>query len=363
MSFAHAQLEAINRNIEAGLTTSVIGIPGCGISVFMKQLALQPFGKMIYVDVFSLPALTGQEFFANLLEQLGGNSHSKNTLELVHGCLDQLKELIKQPEKIVFVISGFDKLAGDFSADFFRYVRSLRSVDQSKVIFVFGICRRLEVILPSELTNLDLRLFSNVYHLKRYSESDLRFLLDTYGPKITVDDKTFQQFVKLSGGHFQFLQLLLQSEYRQSPTDDPFIKLCFENIWSHFSTSQKATVRKLAMDGKLTKVDDYLTNVGIVTKVDDGYQFFSPLFADCVRAFSAPKLPIKERRLLAVLKKNQGHIVSKRDIYDAIWHGDEIGSEWALNALMYRLRKHPAFIAQRYTIENNKKLGYTLTKS
>jgi DNA-binding response OmpR family regulator len=91
-------------------------------------------------------------------------------------------------------------------------------------------------------------------------------------------------------------------------------------------------------------------------------ELFSPLFRDCVLALTSSKLPIKERRLLSILKRYEGRIVSKNDIYDAVWRGQEIGSEWALNALIYRLRKHPAFIAQRYSIENHKKLGYSLQK-
>lgn len=363
-SFAAKQFSTINNMLENGQSTSVIGIPGCGISVFLKQLALQPYGKIVNIDVFSLPALSAQEFFNDLLEQLGGSSKSKNLPDLVHACQNQLAQILKNSdEKIIIIISGFDKLAKDFSNDFFRYLRSLHSLDQSKIIFVFGICRRLETILPPGLTNLDLRLLSNKYYLKRYSESDLRHLLDSYGPNPAVDDQTFREMVRLSGGHFQFLQLLLQSEYRQTPTEDPFIKLSFENIWSHLSSSQKTALRKVAAGGTYTKPDPYLTNVGLVVQKGKKFELFSPLFADCITAATGAKLPVKERRLLAILKRNEGKVVLKQEIYDAIWRGQEVGSEWALNALVYRLRKHPAFVSQNYTIENHKKVGYLLKKN
>src|SRR3989344_97820 len=143
--FAKEQFSKIRQMINAGLSMSVIGIPGCGISVFLKQLSAQPFGKMIHIDVFSLPSLTSQEFFANLYEQLGGKSSDKTVTELVHACQDRLtKTKGKDGQRVVIIISGFDKLAPDFSNDFFRYLRSLHSVNQSKIVFVFGICRRLE---------------------------------------------------------------------------------------------------------------------------------------------------------------------------------------------------------------------------
>ncbi len=361
--FASTQFGAIKKMLDSGQSTSVIGIPGCGISVFLKQLARQPYGKMIHIDVFSLPSLSSKEFFSNLLEQLGGKSNGKNIEEMIRSCQERLSHILKTDEKVVIVISGFDKLFKDFNNDFFRYLRSLLSIDQSKIVFVFGICKRLETILPTELTNLDLRLLANKYYLKRYSQDDLRYLLDVYGPKLEIDDQTFKNIVRLSGGHFQFLQLLLQSEYRPTPIQDPFIKLSFENIWSHLSASQKTILRKVATTGEYAKPDIYLTNVGLVIPKGKKFELFSPLFRDGVVGSVSSKLPVKERRLLAILKRYQGRVVPKIEIYDAVWRGEELGSEWALNALVYRLRKHPAFVTQPYNIENHKKLGYALVKN
>ena len=358
-TFCEDQFATVGKMIEAGQATSIIGIPGSGISVFLKQLALQPFGKTktVYIDVFSLPALSTQEFFSELLEQLGGAITNKTTVELVRSCIDAIKKA--ESQKIVIIIGGFDKLSKEFSTDFFRYIRSL---DRPNVTLVFGICKRLETILPAELNNLDLRLLANIYYLKRYTTQDFRFLLDTYGPSYQdVDPMTFDELVRLSGGHFQLMQLLLQSEHRQEPVTDPFIKLCFENIWSHLSAAQKGQLRKVAA-GKPVSPDQYLTKVGLVVEKDGQLELFSPLIAECVKAFSTPKLPLKERRLFSILKRNQGRLVGKRELFDAVWPGQAIGSEWALNALIYRLRKHPAFLGQKYTIESYKKLGYKLVK-
>lgn len=360
--FAPTQTAEMARRVQAGTTTSIVGIPGAGIALFLKHLSKNLPGFKIYVELSTLPALTTQAFYAELLEKLGGESQNKTAEELVLACKEHLESAAKHNEKIVIFIAGFDRLGPEFSVGFFHYLRSLRAVDPTKIVFVFGLCSRIETLLPANLINTDLSLFSSVYYLRPYSNDDLRSLLLTYGPHMDVNPAEVNRLLELSGGHFQFLQLLLGSEKRGNPAEDPFIQLAFKNVFTHLSTKQKAIVRKLATDGTYPKADDYLTNLGIVKKQGEVYELFSPLFTSCVRTFSAPKLPLKERRLLAILKRNEGRVVSKRDIFDEVWRGQEIGSEWALNALLYRLRKHPAFIAQNFTIENHKKSGYSLVK-
>jgi hypothetical protein len=361
--FAELQVTDLTQRVSSATTTSVLGIPGAGITLFLKHFVSQLPEKVIYTDVFSLPSFKTTEFYKALLSELGGTSQSNELEDIISECKKRIELLTKENDRLVICIAGFDQLQPEFSANFFHYLRSIRAVNPSKIVFIFGICRQLDTLLPPDLMNADISLFSSVYYLKPYSEKDMKYLLSTYGPQIDLSEDELSKLIKLSGGHFQFLQLLLNSERRNNPVQDPFVQLAFKNVFLHLSTTQKAIVRKLAVDGAYPKSDDYLTNIGIVKKIGDKYELFSELFAECVRTFSAPKLPVKERRLLAILKRNEGRIVPKREIYDAIWKGQEIGSEWALNALVYRLRKHPAFIAQNYTIENHKKLGYTLTKN
>ncbi len=359
-SFAVTQVSEITQLIKSGTTTSVLGIPGAGITIFLRHLTKQLPGHVVYIETFALPTLSSLEFYKELLNRLGGATNSKNIEDVVIACKKQLEVHSRHNQRVVICIAGFDQLQPEFLADFFRYLRSLRSADSSKVVFIFGTCRRLETLLPADCMNIDLSLFSSVYYLKPYAQKDMEYLLSAYGPPTDLDANEVTRLISLSGGHFQFLQLLLNSERRNNPAQDPFIQLAFKNIYLHLDTAQKTMVRKLAWNGTYPKQDKYLTDIGIIQKSDSSYQLFSPLFADCVKTLNAPKLPIKERRLLAILKKHQGSVVPKQEIYDAVWRGDEIGSEWALNALVYRLRKHPAVLAQHYVIENHKKLGYVL---
>jgi hypothetical protein len=352
----------IATHIKAGTSTCLFGIPSAGIGLFLKHIAEQHYGFMIYVDVFSLPRISTHELYKVILTKLGGTSNSEDTSELVAASKIQLAKKVTQHGKVVLLIPGFDQFSTEFSATFFQYLRSLHSVAPAKVIFVFGLCRPLSVVLPTQLINTDFSLFTTYSYLTPYSPHELRQLLHIYGPKTDLTEEEIERQINLSGGHFQFLQLLLTSEHRNNPTTDPFIRLAFKNIYSQLSNHQRTIIKKLAINGMYRSKDNYLTNVGIIKKQGGTYVLFSELFVDSIRTFQAPKLPIKEKRLLAVLKKNLGFVVPKQVLFDAVWQGEEIGSEWALNALMYRLRKHPAFATQGFTIENYKKIGYILIK-
>lgn len=76
------------------------------------------------------------------------------------------------------------------------------------------------------------------------------------------------------------------------------------------------------------------------------------------------RLPVKESKLFKLLRKNLGNTVSKDEIFIEIWNeNSEEATDWALDALIYRLRKHPFMITNGYIIESHKKIGYTLIQT
>lgn len=360
-TFAAGQLEQAAERVTREASVAILGTPGAGITLFLKQLANHPIGHTVYLDVFSLPEYTVQAFFAALLVAAGGSGRGKDTVEeLVTACQLRLAAL-PGTERIVVCIAGFDQLQPAFSPAFFRYIRAFRANSAREVSFVFGICQPLERVLPGDMVNTDLQLFSRIFYLQPYTPEDMRALLQKYGPYTDLPEGEIDQLIALSGGHFQLLQLLISSERRHQPVQDPFIQLACQNIWNNLSHDQQACLRKIVHGSGAITPDMHLLHTGIIRQDNSGLTLFSPLFTEYIRRFSLPSLPLKERRLLSLLKKNKGKVVSKREIYDAVWRGSEVGTEWALNALIYRLRKHPAFIAQNYTIESRKKLGYVLT--
>lgn len=362
--FCEERIKEVNRLIDSATTFSVIGFPGIGISIFLRYLQLQPFGNFFYVDCFGLPNLTSQDLFTALLAKLGERLEGKTEGELVECLKNKLEALVRGSEKIVILFGGFDQLKDQFDQELFHYLRTLRSVNPQKIIFIFGICKRIESLISDKLMDIDLSLFSTNFYLRPYSKTDLVYLLSIYGPKIEMEEEKFERILSLSGGHFQLLQLLLKSERVHDPLLDPFIKLSFRNIYQHLTHQQKKIVQKLAVTGSFDKKDDYLLKVGLVFEANGKYQLFTPLFAEFIKTQTPLRLSVKERKLFNLLKQNLGGLVSKDKIFETVWGNQfDEASDWALDSLIYRLRKNSIFISSGYLIENDKKLGYRLVKN
>lgn len=93
----------------------------------------------------------------------------------------------------------------------------------------------------------------------------------------------------------------------------------------------------------------------------NGFKLFSPVFEEYIRLNLPVKLPPKEAKLFKLLRNNVGKVVTKYEIFQALWGSDsEKGSDWALDALVYRLRSHPFIKSHGYIIESQKKVGYSL---
>lgn len=359
--FCPERVAEIKKLIDASATTSVIGMPGLGISIFLKHLAAQSFGYSIYIDVFGLSNLSSIEFFKTILTNLGGKTNSSSEVDIVIQCKKILEILVQKNERVIIYLGGFDQLKKSFNQEFFHHLRSLRSVNPEKIIFIFGICRRIDSLVSERLVDTDLNMLSSIYYLKPYSNENLKYMLSVYGPK-TEDD--MQNLFNLSGGNFQLLQLLLRTERLNDPVQDPFIKLSLTNIYRTLTYQQKKILKKVSTQEVNEIIDEYLINVGLVKKDKSTYKIFSPLLEQFLKTESSIKLPIKEAKLLALLKDNIGEVISKDQIFNTIW-GNEMDnpSDWALDALIYRLRRNPAFFAKGYVIESRKKQGYVLLKN
>ncbi|MBP7807413.1 helix-turn-helix domain-containing protein [Candidatus Saccharibacteria bacterium] len=360
--FCPDRMAEIKQLIDSSTDTAVVGMPGVGIATFLIELSKQPYGLMIFIDAHVLPRHTTDDIARALLQKLGQEAGDMSPDEVIRAVVARLQEACKRHERIVISIGGFDQLQAEFDKDFFHTLMTFKGVDKQKIIYLFGVCRRLDSLITNKMIDTDLRFFSSVYYLKPYEPDALRFLLPIYASTATLQHPRLNELIPYSGGNFQFLRLLLASQRQDRPVDDPLIKLAFSNIYNSLSGKQKTLLKQMAQNGSSDKTDEFLQGVGIIVPDGKRYKLFCELFVDCVRVYTQPRLPAKEQKLFRLLKRNIGEIVHKNEIMDVLWP-DGSGSEWALNALVYRLRRHPAFQSQQYSIENAKKLGYILTKN
>jgi len=333
------RLSVINQLLQNHDSLSVLGMPGSGISLLLKELADNNPNQTIYIDVFGLSQLTP----AALLEEV------EKRLKAVND---------KSPITIYF--AGFDQLQLTLDANLLQALHNLAR--RSGIQLVFGLCVSLKKLIPDSSFDSGLRLFGNVYYLHPYAPEELRYLLSKYGPKSWEKNPKLKQYLTDCGGHFQLLLALLETSAVLQDTPSESIQLLFKNLYTHLLGTQRTIIRRVSDGMKRVEPDEYLLGIGTIKKTSNGLELFSPLFRDYLVSLNNKRLPAKERRLFLLLKRNLGQVVSKQTIIDTVW-GDEIISDWALNALVYRLRKHPVFRNQGYEIQNHKKFGYVLAKN
>lgn len=357
--FASDQLKTFKEHIAASLSFVVISMPGVGVSHFLKYLACQDLALFCYVDAYSLPHLTKYDLYKRLLSQLGGKPGSKQEDQLFHQSRAILKALTKKHDKIVIIFSRFDQLRKEFDHEFLGNLRSLVRIARGKIVLILTATNPLNEISPEAIAGGNLGFYSENLYFKPYSKEDLKKLLPLTSYKPT-DKATIDEMINLSGGHNQLLHILLNSQ-KENLMHDQFVKMQMRDLIANLDYAQRKQLQKIALGKKIPGVDESLSGIGIVRKTDSGFELFTPLLKDYIKRNLPVKLPVKENKLFKLLRKNSGRVVTKDEIFAEVWEENpEKATDWALDALIYRLRRHPFIQSQGYIIESYKKQGYSL---
>jgi len=357
--FAKDKLKDFKTLIDRGISFVVMSMPGVGASFFLKYLATLDFAHFIHVDLYELPSLTQHEFYKLLLSELGGKPAKKNDDQLLQEAKVILKTLSQKHGKIVLIFNRFDQLKKEFDQSFLSRIQSLATINPDKIVLIFTATKPLYEIAPSAMSGGNLNFYSENLYFKPYSIPDLRKLL-TIEPGRLTSQENLERLLILCGGHNQLLHIFLSSQKEQLLLDQ-FVKLQLKELLDYLDYSQRKEVQKIALGKKIDEVDEYLLGVGMV-KISS-LQLFTPLLTDYIKTNLPAKLPVKEALLFKLLRKNMGNIVSKDEIFSEVWPNSAEATDWALDALIYRLRKHPFITSHGYIIESHKKVGYILIQT
>ncbi|MDD5147761.1 MAG: helix-turn-helix domain-containing protein [Candidatus Daviesbacteria bacterium] len=377
-SFAQDKLKEFKSLIDAGISFVVLSMPGVGVSYFLKYLAMQNFAHFIHVDLYNLPTLSQHEFYKLLLSELGGKPGSKTDDQLLLEVKKAIAALAQKKEKVVIIFSRFDQLKSQFDWNFLSNIQSLSTVVPDKVVLIFTSVKPMSEIVPAEtLAGGNLNFYSEILYFKPYSKNDLKELLKIE-PSRPVSKETLEQLLNLSGSHNQLLHILLSSQKKQFLLDQ-FVKMQMKELVNYLDYHQRKQIQKIALAKKIEieEVDEYLLGVGMAieqstsevkkTRLHFGgvkFELFTPLLSEYIKTNLPVKLPVKEAKLFKLLHSNIGRTVTKDEIFAVVWESQEEGAtDWALDALIYRLRNHPFMKAHGYIIESQKKVGYTLIQT
>ncbi len=373
--FAEDRIKEFRKLINDSVSFVVTSMPGVGAAYFLRYLALQNFAYFVHIDLYSLPTLTQSEFYKLLLTELGGKTVAKTDEQLLGESKKILQDLAQKREKIVLIFNHFDQLAKSFDSNFLSNIQSLATIVSGKIVLIFTSVKPINEISKQPLDGGNLNFFSEIFYFKPYSEKDLRKLIAIEPPRSTPKD-VLDKLITLSGGHNQLLQILRRSQKQQNLLLDQFVKLQMKALIDYLDYYQKKQLQKIALGKAVENVDEYLLGVGLVKCqiANNQCQIFTPLLSEYIKQNMSVKLPVKEAKLFKLLRKNLGNIVSRDEIFTEVWpaspdggqgggENDGNATDWAIDALVYRLRKHPFIKNNGYIIESQKKVGYTLIQT
>ncbi len=311
-----------------------------------------------------------------------------NDLFLTVDGLRQSLGLITQSgfQPTLFLIR-FDRLKEVVTPEFFDNLKGLKEAANQQLAYVFTSFRPLHQLAPLIFTKPQLVVFSHQLYLKPADFGDALIILNTFKNKykLKISSKEIETFIQLSGGHVQYLQLMLIICHEQEQQglsvnvqnllpiiNDERLLLQSEELFESLSEKEKEILIKILNREKLDlnqkRQASYLWDTGMLNKRDE---IFSPLLAGYLqsigRIISFKKeisLTKKENQLFEVLKNKKGEICEREEIIEKVWpEYQEIGvSDWAIDRLVARLRKKLALIDKNLKIKTIKTRGFRLEK-
>lgn len=364
--FCPEQVTDVKQLVNNSTSFTVVGLPGMGISMFLKFLVTQPWASFLHIDVYDLPELNKFELFKLLISTITPAKKSFDQTNLIPIFLTEFRHYLQKDkaDRIVLVFNRFDRLSKEFNQNFFDNLRAIRDLDKERIVMIFSANKPIIEQFPDALHGGNLTMYSHSYYLKPYQNEHLKHLLRINAPAF-LDSPNLEEALTLSGGHYQLLMLLLRSKYlTNSPLQDVSIKVHLEELYEYLNYSRRKILQKIALNKNVRSVDSYLLDIGYIVKVGKTeIKIFTPLLRDYIKSVVRLKLPAKEYQLYKLLKNRLGGVVTKEEIFNHLWRDNEDGAtDWALNALIYRLRKNPTFSGSGYVIESYKKIGYQMVK-
>lgn len=351
-TFCHSLTARCQANISAGHSFNLVAIPGVGVTFFLRHLAYATQHDSIAVNSYELHDYNKSALYSQLARKLGLRT-TEGQVDL-RAIADALKLRAAASKRVVLIFNRFDRLGPILDQAFFENLWFLREMSGGNLSMIFVTAAPVAELAYSGMQDL-FRLVDETLYLRGYTSAELCEMMQISGTQ-AIDE----QALRLSGGHHALLQILIRCQNLENALSDPMVELLIKDLYLGMTPKRRKSIDAIA-NGRPKQVDLYLIDAGYVVVDGAKVRTFTPLLAEYASRQTRGHLPIREQRLLSILKRNTGHLVRKQDIFDAVWReANGIGSEWALNALVYRLRRNPAFDSQRYTIESYKKQGYLL---
>jgi DNA-binding winged helix-turn-helix (wHTH) protein len=399
-----AEIEKILTFIKEGSSCQVVSVPGAGRSnllgflAYNRNLRIKHLGTeqakfhFVYLNFSEIkkrPLIEAVKFiFLGLVDSLRdrqmtkdyetANQIFKDSLELKDEMVlfQGLKKTVdylalEENLTIVFLFDRFEDYISVVDSEFFANLRVLRNRAKYQFSVVFSLNRPLEDTLEATLMS-DFYEFiaGKIVYLPIYDQPGVDFRI-SYLEKITgqkINSKLLSEVLELTGGHSNLMRLCVESllsteqkfanklVLRKFLLEQKPVRSALFGIWNSLTPSEQNF-----LEGNGKSEEKYLENVGLIKH---GFLTISLLY-DYLKEKSATqkqsgftlnqageilrgdvvlsdKLTSLEYKLLKFLLDDQGKIISKEDIINAVWQEGKttLGvTDQALDQLIFRLRK------------------------
>lgn len=350
-SFAKHLITTCRANINSLNSFNLCAMPGVGITFFLKALTQDNPDDYIFINSYEMQEFSREAFYRQLGSKLGlVDSNQINLSEISRA----LSEKSNNVDRLVIICNRLDRLSDILDQNFYDNLRFLRDSARDKITMIFVSSQPLIEVSGRNASDI-VSLISKTIYFTGYNVKDLQ---EIYSSRSTTDIDT--KALTLSGGHHLLSQVLLNCQNLDKPLSDPIVELVIKELYMGLNLKRRRILENCIRKA-VPPHDKYLIDSGYIVSTHNQFSAFTPLLTLYVQSLGTQHLPLKEKRLFKLLLQHKGSIVPKDVIFDFVWIEDNgIVSDWALNALIYRLRRHDIFDNQRYTIESRKGEGYIL---
>ncbi len=351
---------------------------------------LFPFWRLLFkriVDAVEYSTLVN-ESTKQQISQLFIASIQSGDLFLTYDGVREALVLLSQETNPTLFFTRFDRLRDVVTPEFFNNLESLKEATNHKLAYIFTSFRELDAIAPSVFHKKSFYGFSRVLYMKPASYQDVDVMLLTFLERFSVklNKELIQTIIEMSGGHAQYLQLLLiildelasqnskftEKDFVQEVLSDERVMLLSEELWDNLSSVEKETFQAICAGKEISAEQKeeakYIWDTGMIKTQGKKCPIFTPLFKEFLEEESKSKengeveLSKKEHVLFSLLQEHVNAICEREKIVEIVWpEYKEYGvSDWSIDRLVARLRSKLKKQKSAYEIVTVRTRGYKL---
>jgi DNA-binding winged helix-turn-helix (wHTH) protein len=268
--------------------------------------------------------------------------------------------LVENNHYPILIFNRFDRMKDAATHEFFNNLQSLKDHALRNLSYIFTSFRPLYELNPLVFTKAELSVFCHDMYIKPAQNQDASIILKAFEQNYRVNllPTIRTHLLDLSGGHVQYLHLSMIKlrDTKTIPEDTQEITtillkneettLLSEELFESLSHEEQVILSNLTKNQPAE--NSYLTQTGILTKTNDVYTVFSPLFNNFLQKKnhqlkngSQPQdFTKKEHALFSFLQDHENRLCEREDIIEAVWpdYAESGVSDWAIDRLVARVR-------------------------